>query len=171
MRKRQLYLLRHAKSDWNTNAINDFGRPLNKRGKFDAPRIGGWLSDHGHVPDHAICSPAKRARKTLTRIQKVLRFEDNQVSWEPRVYGASLDILLTVLAECSGTIHNLLLVGHNPGLEDLLAYLCPSAAKNSKTVKLMPTAAVAVITIQLPWSGLEAGSGTLESIVQPRSLP
>lgn len=171
MRKHQLFLLRHAKSAWNTAASNDFDRPLNKRGKSDVPRIGRWLLDHECFPDHIICSPAKRARNSLERIQLVLGLEEQQITWEPRVYGANLETLLDLLAECDDSVGNLLLVGHNPGLEDLLIYLCGSAMRRSEAVKLMPTASVAIITILRPWSRLERGSGTLESIIRPRSLP
>lgn len=171
MRQRQLFLLRHAKSAWNTGATNDFDRPLNKRGKSDAPRTGRWLFDHEYLPDHIICSPAKRACNTLEKIQRVLGFEEQQINWEPRVYGANLETLLAVLAQCDDSVENLLLVGHNPGLEDLLIYLCGSAIRSSEAAKLMPTAAVAIITLKCSWPRLQRGSGTLDSIIRPRSLP
>lgn len=168
---RQLLVLRHAKSAWDTAVVSDFDRPLSKRGKRDAPRLGGWLRQQGLVPDLVVSSPAKRARKTTTKVCRELGIPKQEICWEPRIYGATTETLVQVLSECRSDAAIVLLVGHNPGLEDLLDYLCGDDHLVPTDGKLLPTAALARLRVTAEWKYLEPNCATLVSIMRPSSLP
>lgn len=167
---RQLLILRHAKSAWDTAVVNDFDRPLSRRGKQDAPRVGGWLRQQGLVPDLVVSSPAKRARKTTTKVCRELGIPKHEIGWEPRIYGATTETLMCVLSECRADAEILLLVGHNPGLEELLEYLCGPHVRLPEDGKLLPTGALARLRVRATWKHLQPGCATLVSIIRPRSL-
>jgi phosphohistidine phosphatase len=168
---RELLLLRHAKSDWDAGARDDFLRPLAKRGKKDAPRVGEWLYREGLVPDLVLSSPAERARQTTLKVCKSMDFGHKQVLWEEAIYDAGIDTLLGVLARCPEGVHTVLLVGHNPGLEELIRFLVGDELDEPTDGKLMPTAAVARLEMPDDWSGLSAGCAHLVAITRPRALP
>jgi len=164
---RELLLLRHAKSDWKTPVDSDFERPLSKRGKRDAPRVGEWLHRQGLLPDRVISSPAARAHRTADKACKVLGIEENHIHWEPQIYDADIRALLNVLATCPQQFQRVLLTGHNPGLEGLLIYLCGSMLEHPADGKLLPTATVARIRMPLDWQSLPADAGHLLSLTRP----
>ena len=169
---RQLLILRHAKSAWDTDAPTDFERPLAKRGKKDAPRVGRWLRQQGLIPDYVVASPAERAKQTTNKVCRELGVKKNQVKWEPRIYEGDTQDLLKVLADCPQKAKTVMLVGHNPGLEFLVEYLCkekdlPEPADG----KLLPTAAVAHLRMPTNWKQLETAVAGLISITRSRSLP
>jgi phosphohistidine phosphatase len=167
---RELLILRHAKSAWDTPAETDYDRPLNGRGKRDAPRVGGWLRDQGLHPDHVVASPARRARQTARRACKVLDFDRDAIDWQPDVYLADVPTLLDVLAGCPATARRVLLIGHNPGLEELLAFLVAPLAPPPDG-KRLPTATVARLDLPDDWTRLGRGCGTLLAWMRPRDLP
>ncbi len=113
---RTLTLLRHAKSDW-AFAAPDMERPLNKRGRAAAARIGLWMKHQRVQPDWVICSPAVRTRETLTRVRAYLPIKASSIDVEDRAYLADVEDLLAILADCPQEKKNVLLLGHNPGLE------------------------------------------------------
>ncbi len=166
---RELIVLRHAKSDWNTKAARDFDRPLAKRGVKAAKKMGHWMQRQEIMPDYIITSPAKRAQQTLRRLGKVLEFDDKLIHTDKRIYEANVETLLNVLADCPSEPQRVMLVGHNPGLEMLLLYLCPEASQLD-VAKLMPTAALARVEMPADWSNLSANSGHLLHIQRPRQL-
>lgn len=168
---RELLLLRHAKSDWDSDAQGDFLRPLAKRGKKDAPRVGEWLYREGLVPDLVLSSPAERARQTTLKVCKSMDFGRKQVLWDEAIYDAGVESLLSVLARCPMDVHTVLLVGHNPGLEDLLRFLAGDELEEPADGKLMPTAAVARLEMPDDWSALSPGCAHLVAITRPRALP
>lgn len=170
MPTRELLVLRHAKSAWNTAAPTDFDRPLAKRGKRDSPRMGFWLSERGLVPDVTISSPAKRARQTARRALEAMGEPEDAVAYDERLYGAGLRTLLEVLAECPGDSRRVMIVGHNPGLEDLVEFLGGAGVAIPGDGKLMPTATVAHLRMPEDWGDLGAGSGELVSIMRPKWL-
>lgn len=167
---RELLLLRHAKSSWNDSAVADFDRPLNKRGRRDAPRIGQWLHRHRLDPDTVLASPALRARQTALRACPELGFNPAAIRWERAIYDASVDDLLGVLGNCPPEAARVLLIGHNPGLDQLLLWLCPTIAIPPDG-KLLPTAAVARIALSDDWNALCHGGGRLLALQHPQSLP
>ncbi len=167
---RELLLLRHAKSDWDSGAALDFERPLSKRGKKDAPRVGEWLYREGLIPHLIVSSPAQRARETTLRVCKCLDVSKKDVVWDADLYEAELPALLNVLGHLSAHAGLVLLVGHNPGLEALLCHLAAGDIDEPPDGKLLPTAAVARLEMPDDWSVLEPGSAGLVGIVRPKQL-
>ena len=153
-----LVLLRHAKSDWSTED-DDLDRPLARRGRRQAPETGRWLAAHGPTLDRAVVSPAVRAVRTWDRVCAQLP-EKPPTFVDERVYAAPVDELLAVLAELPEDVATALLVGHNPGLEDLLERLTGEAVR-------MPTAALALVEVPSPWSGIADASCTLRGAGRP----
>lgn len=168
--KRQLILLRHAKSSWKSDIAEDFDRPLTKRGKQDATRVGLWLKRRNLIPDLILSSPAKRARKTTLKICGELRFDTDNVRWIPEIYDASLRDLIGILTRCPDHAKFVLLVGHNPGLEDLLEYLCREALPLAEDGKLLTTACAAHLNIPNKWRDLTQSAAQLISITQPGEM-
>lgn len=168
---RHLLILRHAKSAWDTDAATDFDRPLAERGKKDAPKVGKWLHRQNLIPDHVVASPAKRAKKTARKVCKALGIDKDQIQWEPRIYEAGATRLLEVLADCPPSAKTVMLVGHNPGLETLLVYLCGPNIEVPEDGKLLPTATVAHLEMPKDWSQLETGTARLLSLTRPGMLP
>jgi phosphohistidine phosphatase len=167
---RELLILRHAKSDWDSDTPSDFDRPLTRRGKQDAPKVGTWLLRMGLVPDHVVSSPAKRARQTATRVCKSLEIAKGRIVWEPEIYEANLDDLLAVLGRCPADATKVLTIGHNPGLETLVKHLCGEELEPPADGKLLPTAAIARLEMPEPWERLERACAQLVSITRPRDL-
>ncbi|MDX1606771.1 MAG: histidine phosphatase family protein, partial [Candidatus Competibacterales bacterium] len=157
---RELLIMRHAKSAWETGAASDFERPLATRGRQAAPRTGQWLRENDLVPDHIVSSPARRARQTAERVCPELGIDSSSVTWDPRIYEATAPTLLQVLADCPAEARRVLLIGHNPGLENLLLYLCPETPVPDSG-KILPTAAVARVALPDDWQELESGTGEM----------
>lgn len=166
---RLLMLMRHGKSDWNVEA-DDYDRPLKKRGKRAAERMGVWLVQQDLIPDHIISSPAERAADTATRVAKALGLKRHSIYFDARIYEAGTEELLATLADSPAQSQRALLIGHNPGLELLLQYLHGGRIDYPEDGKLMPTAALAVLAMPEDWSRLEAGAARLQSIIRASSL-
>lgn len=165
----ELLILRHAKSDWSTGEA-DFDRPLNPRGQRDAPRMGNWLKSQGLTPNLVLSSPARRARETTLAVVQALALDEEAIRWEAGIYEAHPGALMTVLRRCPAGTGRVLMVGHNPGLEQLLLRLCPRLSIPADG-KLLPTATVAHLQLSLDWPELEPGSGELHTLMRPRELP
>ncbi|MBF0309948.1 MAG: histidine phosphatase family protein [Magnetococcales bacterium] len=169
---RQLLIMRHAKSAWDTGAPTDFERPLAARGQRDAPRMGRWLLSEDLVPDHVVSSPATRARETVTLVCETLGFKRKRIVWDARIYGADTDELLEVLAEVPKKAKTVLLVGHNPGLEFLSSFLANSVPQSDSVFEsgLVRTATVVQLKMPEDWSTLQAGCASLITIQHPADL-
>ena len=167
--RKELWLLRHGKSDRDL-AVDDFDRPLKKRGKRAAQRIGAWLEQQRLIPDWIVSSPAKRAINTANIVHKAIAVDGLVVAQDKRLYQEGFERLKTVLAECPLETRRVLLVGHNPELEDLLINLV-GAANLPDTDKLLPTAALARLVMPEDWTHLDAGCAKLLSITCAKSLP
>lgn len=167
---RELLILRHAKSDWETEATTDFDRPLATRGKLDAPRIGTWLKGENLIPDEILSSPAKRARQTALRVAKVVGIAKGAITWDGELYGASLSDLLAALGRVRRRTHRVMLVGHNPGLEELLHFLAGGSAPHYPDGKLLPTATLARLEMPKDWTQLPPGCARVLSITRPADL-
>lgn len=146
-----LYVLRHAKSDQHLG-LPDHERPLNDRGRRQAPEVGRWLSTQSRL-DLAVVSTAARTRETWQLVSSELAAPPS-VTFDAAVYDASLDDLLDVVRELPDDASTVVLVGHNPGVSELVAELTGEPVE-------MPTAALAVVELAGTWSGVGAGSGTL----------
>lgn len=169
---RRLMLLRHAKSDWAKPGLDDHDRPLNARGREAAPRMGAYMARHGLLPDLIVASTARRVVETLDHLLPAFDRPPKIIS-EPRVYDAGEDTLLGILKETPRAAHNLLLVGHNPGMAELASLLIASgdADARQRLIEKFPTAALAVIDFALDdWGKLHPHGGRLDRFVVPRAL-
>ena len=160
-----LLVLRHAKSLWDNPALDDHERPLNERGRRDGPKMGAVVRESGLTPDRIVCSDALRARLTAEAVARSAGF-DGEIQLEPRLYAASVDGILAVLCTVqeahSGTV---MIVGHNPGLEQLIAHLTGEAED-------LPTAALAQIALPIArWRDLKQSTrGGLLGFWRPKEL-
>jgi phosphohistidine phosphatase len=158
-----LLLLRHAKSDWDDSSLKDFDRPLAARGERDAPRIGKALRKRGPLPDLIISSPAARATATIEAVTKAAKL-NLEIRFDKGVYGASSPELAKLIRGLPDTSSCALLVGHNPGFEDLVGRLSGSHER-------MPTAAVACIEFPIDhWKDVNDGEGKLRWLLTPKQL-
>jgi len=114
-----LFLLRHAKSSWKDETLADFERPLNRRGKRAAETMGAYFKSEGIVPELIVCSPAVRARETLELVTKAAKWS-TEVRYDQRIYEASGMRLAEVVSQIDNDRKVAMLVGHNPGMEELL---------------------------------------------------
>ena len=160
---RRLYLLRHAKSSWNEPGIPDHDRPLAPRGKRAAKAMAEHLRGQDVRPDLVLCSTAKRARQTLKRIEPVLGKPD--VHYERELYAASAATLLASLRDVPKSVDSVMVIAHNPGLEDLVLVLAHQETR-------FPTGALATLAFKdREWATLERGGAELVGVVRPRELP
>lgn len=166
-----LTLLRHAKSDWNDPAQRDFDRGLNARGKRAAAVIGAYLRSSGMVFDSVVASPAVRVVETLEQVEQAYG-ETLAPVWDRRIYLASAVTLLDLVHELPVDVSRVLLVGHNPGLEDLALWLVPESADPPRVAleAKYPTATVAEMTFEGGWPDLVPGAARLARFVRPRDL-
>ncbi len=167
---RRLVVLRHAKSDWPAG-VADQDRPLGRRGRRDAGAAGRWLADHGSLPDLVWCSPARRTRETWDGLSSELGPEDPvEVRFDERVYDAGLVDLLAVLRDTPADRGCVLLVGHNPGVQELVLSLAKHDSDEARALAAAkyPTSALAVLDLDTGWSAVTPGCGVLTSFAVPR---
>jgi len=160
--------MRHAKSDWSDHAADDFDRTLTDRGKRDARKMGAWLKKKKIIPAMIVSSPAARAERTALIVSREAGFDPSGIIWDKRIYDASLDDLLKVVAGHGQETGCLLLIGHNPGLEELLAYLSGDQAEANSAGKVMTTAAIAVLDYGQNPISAEKASAQLMCLTRPR---
>jgi phosphohistidine phosphatase len=169
---KQLVLLRHAKSSWDDPFLDDFDRPLSKRGRRAGNHLSAWLRKHDIRPDLVLCSPAVRTRETLALIAEAIGDKANIVH-DKALYLAEADDLLAGIRKAEPDAASVMVIGHNPGLQDLAIALLPSSAKKSraKLSEKFPTATVALFSIPIAsWADLQPGEATLTKFVRPADL-
>ena len=158
-----LFLLRHAKSSWKDESLPDFERPLNSRGKQAAERIGRYLKHEEIVPELVLSSPALRARETIERVAKAAKWTP-EVLFDQRIYEAGGLRLLEVVSQIENERKTALLVGHNPGIEELLMLLTGESKK-------VPTGALMQIDLKTSkWSTAADKRARLAWLIKPRKL-
>jgi phosphohistidine phosphatase len=168
---RRLMLLRHAKSDWPP-AVADQERPLAARGRAEAPALGGFMRRERLRPDLALVSPAKRTRETWTLVAAAFHKPPPHKT-DPRLYMATAEGLLDLARAVDDRAETLLMLGHNPGLEEFAHMLIGRGSKDmrKRLAEKFPTAALAVIEFAADdWAGLLPREGKLVHFVTPRSL-
>jgi len=161
---RILYLLRHAKSSWADATLRDFDRPLKKRGREAAERVGLRMASENLSNPLIICSPAVRTRETA---EIVLTSANLHVEprFDERIYEASLRELVQIVTEIADDRDVVIMIGHNPGFEELLSFL-------TGEYRRMPTCALAKVGIgDVSWKDVRAGEGSLEWFIAPKELP
>jgi phosphohistidine phosphatase len=130
---KRLYLIRHAKSSWSNPDLDDFDRPLNKRGKEDCPKMAARLGRAGISPDLIVASPAKRAKKTAICMAKGTGYSKKRISYDGELYLGSFSSYLRLIAELLSKVDTLFLVGHNHTMTELAEYLTGSQLVNVPT--------------------------------------
>lgn len=169
-----LILLRHAKSGWDNPELRDFDRPLNAKGVRAAVMMGRKAAVDGLKPDRLIASPAVRVMQTLEGFREGIGTLP-EPEWDRRIYLSSSATLLDIIRETDAEIHTLMLVGHNPGLEDLILDLVAddghSPLRDVVETKF-PTASMARLSWNgADWASLDRGSGvSLDALTRPRDL-
>jgi phosphohistidine phosphatase len=162
---KRLLILRHAKSSWADASLDDRQRPLNERGRRDAPRAGEWLRERSLVPDVIVTSDAVRARTTAQAVAKAAGYS-REIVVEPSLYNAKPEDVFDVLNKVRDKLRTVLIVGHNPGLEDLVRQLTGESHR-------LATAALVALDVPIDrWRELDGTIAT--SIVenwQPRDQP
>ena len=169
---KRLALLRHAKSSWDNPDLSDHDRPLNGRGCKAARRMGREMADRGMRFDYVLASTAKRVRETLEGVGQSFPIQA-PVSFEPKVYEATQDELLALVHGLDECIEAPLLVGHNSGLEELIAGIThdDEAGLRDRCARKFPTAALAVIDLPVGgWAEVKWGSGEIVELIVPREL-
>jgi phosphohistidine phosphatase len=169
---KSLHLLRHAKSSWDDPVDRDFDRPLNARGRRAAQRMGRWLADEGLAFDLVLASPAVRILETLAGVEKSLG-RPLAARHDRRIYMASAATLFDLVREVDDSADSLLLVGHNPGLEDLLLLATEgdTGPLRREAELKYPTATFATLALPIArWADLAEGGATLTRFVRPRDL-
>lgn len=166
----ELLLLRHAKSDWNDRRLDDFDRPLAPRGRRAALRMGRYLHDNDLVPDLALCSTARRARETLDLVLTALASEP-QISYLKTLYLAPPSRMLAVLRRQDPACGRILLIAHNPGMQNLALELAgrERSAAACRMAEKFPTAALARFQVHA-WDRLGHQPARLLEFVRPRDL-
>lgn len=161
-----LILVRHAKASEKQADGSDFERPLSTRGKRDAPEMGRRLAKTGVQSPRIMSSPALRAGATAHAFADALDYPRDQILWEPDIYEAPLESLLSILRRQSDRVNNLILVGHNPGLTQLANALAKTRLEN------LPTAGVYTLTLPIQhWNEVQKGIGKQVALDTPRKTP
>jgi len=169
---KSLFLLRHAKSPWGESGAADFDRPLNERGETAATRMGREMRRLGLAFDTVVASPARRVVETIASAEQGY---DGRLSplFEPRIYAASAETLLDLIRATPAKVRSLLLVGHNPGIEQLASMLTEAniAPLRESLALRFPTAGLAEIALPIEtWTEAGDGGGTLRRFLRPRDI-
>lgn len=166
-----LTLLRHAKSGGDDGVARDFDRPLNAKGKRAATMMGRHLRALGAEFDHVVASPALRVMETMAEVEAGYgrRLSPN---WDRRIYLASATTLLELVHDLPGEAARVLMVGHNPGMEELVLMLTPDGADGLRAAveRKYPTASIAEMTFEGDWANAAAGEARLVRFVRPRDV-
>ena len=162
-----LYLIRHAKSDWDDLNLKDIDRALNERGKKDAPRIAKRLKEKRIFPDIMLSSPAKRALATCKEMAKVLDFPEQKILTDNRLYHANKHQILTIIQEIRDLDDDeevVMIFGHNPGLTEFTNSLL------NKDIENIPTCGVVASDVNVKfWKDTKFGSGEMKFFDFPKN--
>ena len=161
-----LFIIRHAKSSWDASNIDDFERPLNDRGKHDAPRMGKRLKEKDIQPTLLLSSPAKRALSTAKRIAKVLKYPKDDIKTDRRLYHADEETMLTIVRELKEKQDVVMIFSHNPGLTEFVN----SLMDGELDIDNVPTCGVVAFKLDLEtWKDVDWGKGKLLFFDYPKS--
>ncbi|MCK4559446.1 MAG: histidine phosphatase family protein [Calditrichia bacterium] len=160
-----LYLVRHAKSSWKFPELDDFERPLNKRGKRDAPAMGRLLKDKDIMPDIIISSPAVRASMTTKIISDILSYTLSRVKYSDEIYEADTTSLLKVVSRVDDKFNSTMLIGHNPGMTYFANMLANARIDN------IPTCGIFCTELDISsWQEISENCGTFKFFKSPKNL-
>jgi phosphohistidine phosphatase len=165
---RTLYVLRHAKSSWD-EPVSDHERGLAPRGRRATKALAAFLAHEPRCPDLVLCSSARRATETLDPLRSALG--DPRTSVEDDLYGASASQWIDRLRGVDESLTSVMIVGHNPGLADLVLAIADPSPMRERAREKFPTGALATIEHELAWRDLGPGGARLTDFVTPRELP
>lgn len=165
MMERNLVVLRHAKSSWKSEATHDHERPLNDRGRRDAPQMGAYLASKGFQPELVICSDAQRTMQTWEGMKPAFS-DDVEISYNPRLYHAAMGEVRQALAFVGADIQRVMVIGHNPGWEQVVQWL------SDVSVEMTTCNAVVLSGRGNTWEDALSiqGSWTILAILRPKEL-
>jgi len=166
---KHLYLLRHGKSSWEDAGLTDHDRPLNARGRHAAKLVAEHLRRELTPIDLVLCSSARRTRQTLEGIARALG-DDVPVEVEHELYGAHCDDLLGRLRRVPTATQSVMLVGHNPAIQELTLSLAQGGEKLARVQRKYPTGALATLTFERDWHELQPQDAELVAFVTPKDL-
>ena len=157
-------IMRHGKSSWRDQSLTDYDRPLKKRGKYDSPKMGEFLMELDLIPDKIISSSAKRARQTARLLADSCGYQ-GEITFKRSLYHGFTSDYLDLIRSTDDSCSTLLVIGHNPGLEELLYELTDQS-------EWLPTAAVARVSLEIShWSEItDYTEGELTDVWRPRDL-
>lgn len=162
-----LLLMRHGKSSWKDESLEDFDRPLKKRGRHDVPRMAEMMREECLIPDYVLASPAVRCRETVELLAENLDLDDDMIEYVEEFYQAEMDDYLDTLIDVVDSFMKVMIVGHNPTLEALLQTL-------TGEIEPLPTSAVACVKLGISsWEELEGDSeevGQLVDVWRPKEM-
>jgi phosphohistidine phosphatase len=164
---RHIAVIRHAKSSWDDPSVADHDRPLSERGRNTLGRLRDHIEGLELRPDLVMCSSSRRTRETLAGIRPAIGRKVH-VELDSALYGASVEQLITELRRLDDHVSTVFLIGHNPGVVDLVDLLAAAPATGGAAIDAFPTAAVAVLSVAGPWSALQPACAVLESFWAPR---
>ncbi len=161
-----ILIMRHAKSSWDDSSLRDYERPLNTRGKHDAPAMGIYLKKIGVVPDHIISSPAHRARQTVLLLSNALNLSRDAISWNEDLYYQGIEAYLKSIRGAPDSVNTILIAGHNPAVEHIITLFSADQIKKDIT-----TANIACFTTGVEnWRGVDPENCTFKWLVRPNNL-
>ncbi len=162
-----LLLMRHGKSSWKDETLDDFDRPLKKRGKRDVPKMAVMMRDERLIPDYVLASPAIRSRETVDLLAEGLDLDDDMIEYVEEFYQAEIEDYFDVLTDLADSFLKVLIVGHNPSLEAFLQTL-------TGEIEPLPTSAIACIKLGIAsWDELDSEGdefGQLVDVWKPKEL-
>ena len=162
-----IYLARHAKSSWSSQASNDFDRPLSQRDESDAHLIASELSKQNWKPEKIIASPALRAKQTCLAFCESLNIPDGIVEWDKNIYEAHMITLLQKLSSLPESLQSVMLIGHNPSMENLLLHLSDHVPRQDNG-KILTTGNVAKLSTSTLWEDMILQNMTLKGLLRPK---
>jgi phosphohistidine phosphatase len=167
----RLALLRHAKSSWDHPGLDDFDRPLNERGNHAAPVMGQVLASMKFTPQAVLCSPSKRTRDTLARIEPYCAVNNQAVDFDKGLYLAGASDIWARIRKVAAPITSVLVIGHNPGLHTLATHLAVSGdpGEMARLAEKFPTGGLAVFSFPAAsWADLKIDTGHLDAFITPK---
>ena len=165
----ELMLMRHAKSDWHSHT-SDIDRPLNSRGRDDAVAMGAFLANKDLVPNKMIISPAKRTQQTAELLLKSLPVDKQQVLIDRDLYLADMESISELIELYATDQQRMLVLAHNPGMDDMVSYLADNAPSLSANGKLMTTCAVAHFDLESVNTLGKPGNAELLGLYRPKEI-
>lgn len=168
-----LLVMRHAKSSWDQPELDDFDRPLQRRGERAAPLVAAAIARHNLIPGFVLCSPARRTRETLGLVLQTLKAPKVETRFDAKFYAASAGDWLATVQALATPATIVLIVGHNPAVETLARTLAEPSSRPEygALIEKFPTGALAVIEFKgRDWSMVKPQTGKLAHFIKPRDL-